>query len=180
MGGKLEGRNLFIEELNKKVHIDYAGSYKNNVPQITHSHCSPGFVDFVSNYKVIITMENSKNDNYITEKILHGFAANTIPVYWGADNVDDYFNKDRVINVKSFHVDHIREAIDKIMAVLNNDELFIEVVNKPIYTNNNVPCTLNHISSDIKNLLKIFNLHPSSIYNKTICMNTNNIISIRI
>ena len=155
LGGKLEGRNLFIEELNKKVHIDFAGSYKNNVPQITHSHCSPGFVDFVSNYKVIITMENSKNDNYITEKILHGFAANTIPVYWGADNVDDYFNKDRFINVKSFSVDHIREAIDKIMAVLNNDELFIEVVNKPIYKNNNVPCTLDHISRDIKTLLNI-------------------------
>ena len=55
-----EGRNLFIEELNKKVHIDYAGNYKNNVKRLECHHCTHEFIDFVSKYKVIITMENSK------------------------------------------------------------------------------------------------------------------------
>lgn len=150
-----EGRNLFIEELNKKVNIDFAGNYKNNVEKVSHFHCSPGFIDFVSNYKVIISMENSKNDNYITEKILHGFAANTIPVYWGAKNVGDYFNEERFIHVKSFDMIDIQKAIDEIMMVLNNDDVFVDIINKPIYTNNRVPCTLDLISNNIKNLLNL-------------------------
>jgi hypothetical protein len=152
-----EGRNLFIEELDKKVKIDYAGEYKNNVERIQHPNSSPEFIDFVSKYKVIIAMENSKNNNYITEKILHGFAANTIPVYWGADNVEKYFNKERFINVKSFNNNDINEAIDKIMAVLNNDDLFIEMINKPVYVNNFCPITLNNISTNVKKLLNIKN-----------------------
>ena len=152
-----EGRNVFIEELNKKVEIDYAGNYKNNVKRVEDMACSPGFIEFVSQYKIIITMENSKNNNYITEKILEGFAAKTIPVYWGADNVGDYFNKDRFINVKSFTINDINKAIDQIMMILNNDELFNEIINKPIYVNNYIPLTLNNISTSIKHLLHIEN-----------------------
>jgi hypothetical protein len=98
-------------------------------------------------------MENSKNNNYITEKILHGFTANTIPVYWGANNILDYFNEDRFINVKSFNESDIYDAINKIMIVLNNDDKFIEMINKPIYKDNYIPLTLNHISNNIKLLL---------------------------
>jgi hypothetical protein len=152
-----EGRNIFIEELDKKVKIDYAGEYKNNVERIQHPNSSPEFIDFVSKYKVIIAMENSKNNNYITEKILHGFAANTIPVYWGADNIEKYFNKERFINVKSFNNNDINEANDKIMAVLNNDDLFIEMINKPVYVDNFCPLTLNKISKNVKKLLNIKN-----------------------
>ena len=97
-----EGRTFFIDQLEKFVHIDYAGAYKNNVPRIEHSHSSPKFIEYLSNYKVIISMENSKNNNYITEKLINAFAANVIPVYWGADNVGDYFNEERFIHVKKF------------------------------------------------------------------------------
>lgn len=148
-----QGRNYFIEKLNEKVAIDFAGEYKNNVERIKDPHCSPKFIDFVSKYKVIITMENSKNDNYITEKILEGFAANSIPVYWGANNVCDYFNHERFINVNSFDEDCINEAISKIIEVLNNPELFIDMVNKPIYANNYTPLTLDGISNNVKKIL---------------------------
>jgi hypothetical protein len=152
-GNDSEGRNLFLEQLEKHVKIDYAGNYKNNIERVQYPHCSPGFIDFVSKYKVIISMENSKNNNYITEKILHGFTANTIPVYWGANNILDYFNEDRFINVKSFNESDIYDAINKIMIVLNNDDKFIEMINKPIYKDNYIPLTLNHISNNIKLLL---------------------------
>jgi hypothetical protein len=154
-GGDSEGRNFFIDELNKKVKIDFAGNYKNNVERVKYPICTPKFIEFVSQYKFIISMENSKNDNYITEKILHGFSANTIPIYWGADNVGEYFNKERFINVNSFNMNDINEAIDKIIKILNDDELFIEMINKPIYTNDYVPLTLDNISDNIKQLLNI-------------------------
>jgi hypothetical protein len=154
-GNDSEGRNYFLEQLEKYVKIDYAGNYKNNVERVQYPHCSPEFIDFVSKYKVIISMENSKNDNYITEKILHGFIANTIPVYWGANNIVDYFNEERFINVNTFNDHDIHEAIDKIMMVLNNDDKFLEMMNKPIYKDGRVPLTLNNISDNIKTLLNI-------------------------
>jgi hypothetical protein len=56
-----EGRNYFFEKLGERIHIDYAGDYKNNVPRIEAMHSSPDFIKFVSQYKFIIAMENSKN-----------------------------------------------------------------------------------------------------------------------
>ena len=155
--GDQEGRNYFFEELEKHIAIDYAGAYKNNVPKINAQHSSPEFIGFVSQYKIIIAMENSKNKTYITEKILHGFAANTIPVYWGSDNITDYFNKERFINVPSFDTTDIQSAITKIIDVLHNDALYLEIVNKPIYANNAVPFTLYNISTSIKENLYIKN-----------------------
>jgi hypothetical protein len=154
-GNDSEGRNYFCDKLEERVRIDYAGNYKNNVPRIEHSHCSPEFINFVSQYKVIISMENSKNKTYITEKILYGFAANTVPVYWGSDHIGEYFNEERFINVNSFDELEINKAIDKICLLLSDNEKYLEMVNKPIYPNNRIPLTMHNISNNIKKLLNI-------------------------
>jgi len=150
-----EGRELFFDKLEQYVHIDYAGGYKTNVPKINDMHCSPNFLEFVSQYKFIISMENSKNKTYITEKILHGFAANTIPVYWGSDHITDYFNKERFINVKTFDEIDMTESINKIVMLLSDNDKYLEMVNKPIYKNNQNPFRIDDIASKIQNLLQV-------------------------
>jgi len=151
--GDSEGRNYFFEKLEKMIPIDYAGEYKNNIPRIKYDHCTPEFINFVSQYKFIITMENSKNETYITEKILHGFTANTIPVYWGSDYITEYFNEERFINVKDFNEETINQSIEKILEIINNNEKFLEIVNKPIYKNNKIPFTMEKIANEIKELI---------------------------
>ncbi len=146
-----EGRDIFFEKLGQKIHIDYAGNYKNNVQKISAMHSSPEFIKFVSQYKFIITMENSKNKTYITEKILHGFAANTIPVYWGSDHITEYFNEDRFINVKSFEENDMTEAINKILSLVNDNDKYLEMINKPIYKNN--PFKIDDVANKIQKLL---------------------------
>ena len=84
-------RNYFLQKLETKIHIDYAGSYKNNVRRIGGAYNSDEMLRFYSEYKFIIAMENTKQETYITEKIINGFLANTIPIYWGSDNISDYF-----------------------------------------------------------------------------------------
>lgn len=150
-----EGRNYFFKQLENHIQIDYAGNYKNNVPKIQYDICSPEFVKFVSQYKFIISMENSKNKTYITEKILHGFAANTIPVYWGSDYITEYFNEERFINVKSFNENDINEAIQKILLLINNSDKYIEIINKPIYKNNKNPFKIDDTVKQIQSLLCI-------------------------
>ena len=95
-------RNLFLNELDKHFSVTYAGNYKNNIGgNIPYNYNTPEFINFVSNYKFIVSMENSREDTYITEKIMHGLLANTIPIYWGSTRVYDYINKDRFLNLKN-------------------------------------------------------------------------------
>ena len=148
-GGK--ERNHFLKELEKKVNIDYAGNYKNNVPRITHPYNSKDFIDYVSKYKIIISMENSRGDTYITEKILHGFSAGTIPVYWGSNRVTDYFNKDRFINLSNMN--DVEQVVNTIVEIINDDKRYLSIINKPIFHNNQFERTIEDIARDIKNLI---------------------------
>ena len=48
-------------------------------------------------YKFVITMENTLEDGYISEKLLNGIFADSIPIYFGAPDLNKYINKDRVV-----------------------------------------------------------------------------------
>jgi len=50
-------------------------------------------------YMFSVVIENSEVPGYFTEKILDCFATGTIPVYLGAPDIEDYFNKDGIINL---------------------------------------------------------------------------------
>ena len=156
-------RNTFLDKLDKEVQIDYAGSYKNNVPRIYPAYNTPEFVNLVSKYKIIITMENSKEDMYITEKITHGFIAGNIPVYWGSDNIHDYFNKDRFINVENMSDDCIHYTINRIKSILNDEDEYLNMVNSPIIVDENIIRSINNIAIDIR---KCIGLLGSTVLSK--------------
>lgn len=60
-------------------------------------------LNVLSQYKFSICYENSCNiKGYITEKIFDCFFARCIPVYWGADNVEDYIPGDCFIDRRRF------------------------------------------------------------------------------
>ncbi len=44
-----------------------------------------------------IAIENSRYENYITEKIIDCFMTYTIPVYWGCPNIGEHFDKHGII-----------------------------------------------------------------------------------
>ena len=48
--------------------------------------------DALKDYRFSIVVENSKTDNYFTEKLIDCFAVGTIPIYWGCPNIDKFFN----------------------------------------------------------------------------------------
>lgn len=48
-----------------------------------------------------ICLENSKEQNYFTEKIIDCLRSKVIPIYWGCPNIDDYFNMDGIIVVEN-------------------------------------------------------------------------------
>jgi hypothetical protein len=143
-------RNAFMEKLEKHISIDYAGGYKTNVHLVRNYYNTPEFSQFVSQYKFIITMENSREDTYITEKITHGFAAGIIPIYWGSLRIGDYFNIDRFINVETVHDETVAKVAEKITFLCENPEEYLKMVQQPVYANKR---TIHEVARDIRNLI---------------------------
>jgi len=50
-------------------------------------------------YMFSIAIENGQYETYFTEKLLDCFATGTIPVYLGAPDIGNYFNKDGIIDL---------------------------------------------------------------------------------
>jgi Glycosyltransferase family 10 (fucosyltransferase) C-term len=48
-----------------------------------------------------VAVENSRNKNYFTEKVIDAFLTRTVPLYWGCPNLADYFNKDGFITFEN-------------------------------------------------------------------------------
>lgn len=48
-----------------------------------------------------ICIENSRQKNYFTEKLVDALITKTAPIYWGCPNIGDFFNLDGIIVVDS-------------------------------------------------------------------------------
>lgn len=69
----------------------------------TRVKCSGNELDIVDckrKYKFSIDMENTSQKGYISEKIFTGLIAGTIPIYFGAPDIENYVNPDRFIHCK--------------------------------------------------------------------------------
>lgn len=53
----------------------------------------------LNDYMFSITVENDKYETYYTEKLTDCFATGTIPIYWGAPDIGELFNKDGIIEL---------------------------------------------------------------------------------
>jgi hypothetical protein len=147
-------RNSLLNAIEASgIQIIYAGSYKNNIGyKIPGVYGDEGFLNFVSRFKFVISMENTSEDTYITEKICTGFLAGSIPIYWGSPRITDYFNKDRIIIMDPTNPD---DAIQKIKYLDSNPTEWLSMVNQPVYTEGHPSRSLDDIAHDCKALLHI-------------------------
>jgi hypothetical protein len=79
-------------------------------------------------------MENRKLDGYITEKIFLAFVGGCIPIYYGANQIFDIFNK---LSFVYFDIDKPTEAIMQIRHLEENETAYLEMWNYPILANGN-------------------------------------------
>ena len=64
-----------------------------------------------------ITIENCRQKGYWTEKIVDCFATKTIPIFWGDDAVNDFFDSDGII-----YFNDVKELGDILKDLENNGE----------------------------------------------------------
>ena len=144
----------FLNELEKHFKVCYAGGYKNNIGgSLKPAYNTKEYHSFVNQFKFIISMENSREDTYITEKLINGILSNIIPVYWGSDKVHDYINEERFLNLKD--INNTYEIINKIKYLQQNPNDWLKMVNKNVFPNidNTLERTIENITNDIKCVL---------------------------
>ena len=56
-------------------------------------------LEALRDYRFSIVVENDKYETYYTEKLTDCFATGTIPIYWGAPDIDKIFNSDGIIQL---------------------------------------------------------------------------------
>ena len=96
-----------------------------------------------NDYMFQIAIENAKRDNYVADKIYDCFVCGTIPIYWGAPNVGDFFDEkgilsfntpdelEKILNNLSeekYHsmYEHVKNNFEKVKQYLRPDDLIYE------------------------------------------------------
>lgn len=102
-----------------------------------------------ANYGYHLCIENSRQINYFSEKIMDCFQTMTITIYWGAPNINDFFDingiiildsndPDEIINIINsynlidFYNNNIKSIIynyNKCVEYLNYDDRIINIIN---------------------------------------------------
>lgn len=125
----------FFHKLCEYKKVDSAGRYLNNV-----GHSVENKIDFIKDYKFVISFENSSYPGYTTEKLIEPMLVNSIPVYWGNPVVGNDFNTRSFVNVNDFT--SFEEAINTIIDLDTNDQKYLEMASQPWFNNNEIPVEL--------------------------------------
>jgi hypothetical protein len=166
-----ECRNNMFEELCKYKKVDSGGKFKNNIGYIVEGHYwDKQMIDFISQYKFIICFENTKEDNYITEKIINPFLAGCVPIYWGTESRNNTFNKNAYLSWDEINDPTYEKIIEEIKKLDNDDVAYLNMRNAPVFKEEfdfHKTYGFDSIAEKIDKLLPLDNTMESAIDNTT-------------
>jgi hypothetical protein len=122
--------------------------YKERLDLVSMNHSKLPFVDFygwgnkdnlkphvgkkwdsLKDYKFCLSIENSNERNYVSEKFYDCILTNTVPIYFGCSNIIEFWPQDGYILLENI-TDH-KYVIEKLNWVNNNiDDLYKEMLPK--------------------------------------------------
>jgi len=130
-------RETISAKLNKYKKVYSPCKFLNNMETLKSNGLHEGVLqkfEFYEKCKFVITYENSRYPGYETEKIFDVFMGRAVPIYFGSKMISNDFNKEAFINRHDFNSDE--EMIEHIKYLDNNDEEYIKMLNKQIFTDN--------------------------------------------
>lgn len=127
-GTWIKNKNYGVHAKTKNISMIYSG--KTYMPGHALRHQVAGMIQGVDtfghgtsksirykeeallDYRFSIVIENAKADNYFTEKLVDCFMVGTIPIYWGAPNIGNFFDERGMIIANS--AEEIVERVGKL------------------------------------------------------------------
>ncbi|MCK4650236.1 hypothetical protein KAT36_03300 [Candidatus Pacearchaeota archaeon] len=138
----------FFKKLSKYKKVDCFGKTSlTNSDNSLLPKCWSDNPKFLSQYKFVISFENSFEEEYITEKLVNTMLGNSIPIYRGAPNVSKYFNTNSFINYEDYEKNYDK-IVDKIIQLDKNDKKYNKILSRQWLTTLNK----NNIARKIKRL----------------------------
>jgi len=65
----------------------------------------------LARYRYSMVIENIREPNYFTEKLVDCFATGTVPIYWGCPNIGEFFDEKGIIPFRNMR--ELRSLVDK-------------------------------------------------------------------
>ena len=75
----------------------------------------------LADYRFSITIMNAKHNNYFTETLMDTFRCGTVPIFWGCDNIGDFFNEKGILKFNTGP--ELFEILDNL-----SEELYLEMM----------------------------------------------------
>lgn len=117
-------REQFLNKLNEYKTVSSGGRYRNNVGGPVADK-----LQFQLTHKFSIAFENSSYPGYCTEKLVQAFAARTIPIYWGDEQVAESFNEGAFINCHRYS--SWDEVVEEVKRIDQDDTLCLQMLQTP-------------------------------------------------
>jgi len=111
--------------IGHKLRHEIARNIKNN--QLDVAVIGAGYKPFenkedgLKSYRYSIVIENSSELDYFTEKLIDTCLLETVPIYWGAPNISEYFDTRGFIICKD--LDELLQAIDQMSLIDYNSKI---------------------------------------------------------
>ena len=86
----------------------------------------------------VIAFENVIEPGYVTEKIVNGMLAGSIPIYYGTEDVKTLFNKDSFIYCEP---NRLEECANEVIDLYSNEERLLKMLAITITLRPNQPST---------------------------------------
>jgi GR25 family glycosyltransferase involved in LPS biosynthesis len=120
-------RNELFDKISRLIPVDALGSCKKNGDVATILPMCAGISRsgntvwsesecLLHHYKFYLSIENSIDEDYVTEKLYQGLRAGSVPIYFGATNIRDYLpHPDSVLLISDFEsidvlIDYVKLA----------------------------------------------------------------------
>ena len=130
--GRIGTRNNFMINLsNTYKKVDSCGGFMNNIGYTAPQGDIP-YWNFLSQYKFNICFENTKQENYITEKLFNAYMGGSIPIYWGTSQVLEWFNPKAFLYLENDTPEDVEKLFEQIKILDNDNELYMKMLNEPL------------------------------------------------
>jgi len=104
------------QEIQSIPYTFYRSTRTGAIPELTNN---PLFVwdskfELFRTYQFSLAIENSRQENYFTEKLIDCFVTKTIPIYWGCPNIGEFFRADGMILLETSTVEEFKAKVDQL------------------------------------------------------------------
>ena len=152
-------RNKTFEILDRYKSVNSGGQLYNNIGSPLASKYGGGGAGDISKYhfftkhKFVLCFENSANEGYVTEKLLHAKMAGCVPLYWGDSNAWLDFDPTGFVNLSN--ITNPEDILLTIQDYETNSSKYEQIASVPPLDNNRLESVKNNIHRVAEQIYKL-------------------------